>query len=62
LGGKRLADSQAMDELPYDGLILFNQSASRKYLNAAERQRFIEAARGAPPKIQLSLRDATTRP
>jgi hypothetical protein len=27
LGGKRLADSQAMDELPYDGLILFNQSA-----------------------------------
>jgi hypothetical protein len=51
-----------MDELPYDGLILFNQSGSRKYLNAAERQRFIEAARGAPPKIQLSLRDATTRP
>jgi len=29
------------------------QSGSRKYLNAAERQRFIEAARSSPPKIRL---------
>ena len=34
-----------MHEQPYDGLSLFGQSGNRKYLNAAERQRFVEAAR-----------------
>ena len=42
-----------MREQPHDGLSLFGQSGSRKYLNAAERRRFIEAARAAPPKIRL---------
>jgi integrase/recombinase XerD len=42
-----------MREQLHDGLSLFGQSGSRKYLNSAERQRFIEAAHRAPPKIQL---------
>ena len=42
-----------MREQLHDGLSLFGQSGSRKYLNAAERQRFIEAARRAPTKIRL---------
>ena len=42
-----------MREQLHDGLSLFGQSGSRKYLNAAERQRFIEAAHRAPPKIRL---------
>ena len=33
-----------MSEQPYDGLTLFGQSGSRKYLNAAERRRFLEFA------------------
>jgi integrase len=37
----------------YDGLSLFGPYGNRKYLNAAERQRFTEAARCAPPKIRL---------
>jgi integrase len=41
-----------MREQPYDGLSLFGQYGNRKYLNAAERQRFIEAARRAPPKVR----------
>src|SRR6202451_2238738 len=42
-----------MREQLHDGLSLFGQSGSRKYLNAAERQRFIEAAPRAPAKIRL---------
>ena len=42
-----------MREQPYEGLSLFGQSGNRKYLNAAERRRFIEAAQRAPPKIRL---------
>jgi integrase len=42
-----------MREQLHDGLSLFGQAGSRKYLNAAERQRFIEAAHHAPPKIRL---------
>jgi integrase/recombinase XerD len=42
-----------MREQLHDGLSLFGQSGSRKYLNAAERQRFIEAAHHAPRKIRL---------
>jgi integrase len=42
-----------MREQPYDGLSLFGQSGNRKYLNAAERQRFIEAAQCAPLKVRL---------
>jgi len=42
-----------MREQLHDGLSLFGQSGSRKYLNAAERRRFIEAADCAPPKIRL---------
>ena len=41
-----------MREQPYDGLSLFGRYGNRKYLNAAERRRFIEAARRAPPKIR----------
>ncbi len=37
----------------YDGLSLFGPFGNRKYLNAAERRRFIEATRRAPPKIRL---------
>ncbi len=33
-----------MNEQPYDGLTLFGQSGSRKYLNGAERRRFLESA------------------
>jgi hypothetical protein len=33
-----------MREQPYDGLSLFGPYGNRKYLNSAERQRFIEAA------------------
>jgi integrase len=42
-----------MHEQLYDGLSLFGQSGNRKYLNAAERQRFVEAAPRAPTKICL---------
>lgn len=42
-----------MREQPYVGLSLFGPSGNRKYLNAAERRRFIDAARRAPPKIRL---------
>ena len=42
-----------MREQPYEGLSLFGPSGNRKYLNAAERRRFVEAARRAPPKIRL---------
>ncbi len=38
---------------PYNGQNLFGPSGSRKYLNAAERRRFVEAARRAPSKICL---------
>jgi integrase len=38
---------------PYDGLSLFNSSGSRKYLNSAERQRFVEAAGCAEPEERL---------
>jgi integrase/recombinase XerD len=42
-----------MREQPYDGLSLFGQFGNRKYLNAAERRRFVGAARRAPTKICL---------
>jgi integrase len=42
-----------MREQPYDGLSLFGQSGNRKYLNAAERQRFVAAALCAPPQVRL---------
>ncbi len=42
-----------MREQPYDGLSLFGQSGNRKYLNALERQRFMEAASRAPPGVRL---------
>ena len=48
-----------MREQPYDGHSLFGPSGNRKYLNAAERRRFVEAAHGAPSKntpICLTLR------
>jgi integrase/recombinase XerD len=41
-----------MREQSYCGLTLFSSYADRKYLNAAERARFIETARLAPPKAQ----------
>ncbi len=42
-----------MREQPYDGLSLFGHSGNRKYLNAAERRRFIEVAWRAPAKVRL---------
>jgi integrase len=42
-----------MREQPYDGLNLFCHSGNRKYLNTAERNRFVETARRAPPKVRL---------
>jgi integrase/recombinase XerD len=38
---------------PYDGQSLFGPSGNRKYLDAAERQRFIQAASRAPEEIRL---------
>ncbi len=38
-----------MREQPYEGQTLFGQSGSRKYLNAAERRRFLESAQRLPP-------------
>lgn len=43
----------SMREQPYDGLCLFGQSGSRKYLNAAERRRFLESAQRLPPPERL---------
>jgi integrase/recombinase XerD len=37
-----------MRQQPYDGGSLFGQSGSRKYLNAAERRRFLESAQSLP--------------
>jgi integrase/recombinase XerD len=42
-----------MHEQLYDGLRLFDPSASRKYLNAAERRRFLESAQQHPPPERL---------
>jgi integrase/recombinase XerD len=42
-----------MREQPYNSQNLFGPSGSRKYLNATERSRFIDAARRAPTKICL---------
>ena len=42
-----------MREQPYDDLSLFGQSGSRKYLNAAERRRFIKKAECAVPDVRL---------
>jgi integrase/recombinase XerD len=42
-----------MREHAHEGMSLFGRSGSRKYLNAAERHRFIVTARRAPPKIRL---------
>jgi integrase/recombinase XerD len=42
-----------MREQPFDGLSLFGRSGNRKYLNAAERLRFVQAASRAPAKVRL---------
>lgn len=42
-----------MREQLHDGLSLFCQSGSRKYLNAAERRRFLESAQQLPPPERL---------
>jgi len=42
-----------MREQPYFSGSLFNRLGHRKYLNAAERQRFVDAARRMPSKICL---------
>jgi integrase len=36
-----------------DGMSLYGSSGSRKYLNAAERRRFVEAARRAEPRTRV---------
>lgn len=42
-----------MREQPYDGQSLFGHAGNRKYLNAAERRRFIEAVRLVPQRVRL---------
>lgn len=42
-----------MREQLHDGLSLFGQSGNRKYLNAAERLRFLESAQQLPPPERL---------
>jgi integrase/recombinase XerD len=42
-----------MREQPYGGGSLFGQSGSRKYLNAAERLRFLETIQSLPPDERL---------
>jgi integrase/recombinase XerD len=42
-----------MREQPHDRFSLFGASGSRKYLNSAERRRFVAAAQRAPPNIRL---------
>jgi integrase len=42
-----------MREHAHAGMSLYGSTGSRKYLNAAERRRFIKAARRAPLEIQL---------
>lgn len=42
-----------MREHAHAGMSLYGSTGSRKYLNAAERRRFIKAARRAPLDIQL---------
>lgn len=42
-----------MREQPYGGGSLFGQSGSRKYLNAAERRRFLESAQQVPERERL---------
>lgn len=42
-----------MRERPHDRFSLFGPSGSRKYLNSAERRRFVAAAQRAPPNIRF---------
>lgn len=42
-----------MHEQSFNRLTIFGPSGNRKYLNAAERQRFVIAARGLPTQIGL---------
>ncbi len=42
-----------MREHAHAGMSLYGSTGARKYLNAAERQRFIETAREAPPVVRL---------
>ena len=42
-----------MGEQARAGMSLYGPTGGRKYLNAAERRRFVEAARQAPPNVRL---------
>src|SRR5579862_9229062 len=42
-----------MPDRAYAGMSLYGSAGGRKYLNAAERRRFIRAATGAPPETRL---------
>lgn len=42
-----------MRQQAYEGLTLFGRFGDRKYLNAGERRRFVDAARGASAEQQL---------
>ena len=42
-----------MREHAHAGMSLYGSTGSRKYLNAAERRRFMKAARRAPLDVQL---------
>lgn len=47
--GHSVSAMEAMRERPFDGQSLFGPCGSRKYLNAAERRRFLESAQQLPP-------------
>jgi integrase/recombinase XerD len=42
-----------MQTYAHDGMSLYGSSSSRKYLNAAERRRFLESAQQLPPDERL---------
>jgi integrase/recombinase XerD len=51
--GHSVSGEASMRERAHAGMNLYGPAGGRKYLNAAERRRFIRAARRAPPRVRL---------
>lgn len=51
--GRKIVRPSATSERGWNGLSLISSVGGRKYLNAAERRRFVRAARSAPSKARL---------
>jgi hypothetical protein len=51
--GHSVSDEAVMREHAHAGMSLYGSTGSRKYLNAAERWRFIKAVRRVPLEVQL---------